>query len=206
MIILDNYKTKILEGTFISIDPSVGSGSSMPAWALYKQGKLVESGKWKIELDQELADRCRDLHGLVTALIKETTPLLVVVEKITAGGRFKRMDSLLKGVGAIMVAASPLPVLEISPRTWQTMKPDDYYKSDEQDAIAIGYYVVETSKGNSNGSKETPGTSRLRSLRQAAPRRSTRNTRATRKKLVRRRPRGKSSSSVRKKSSRASNR
>lgn len=146
----DNLKG-ILEGVVISIDPSIGSSSSMPGWAVYKEGKYIESGIFEIPIHKSLPERLRILSGRVRKLYNEWLPDVLVYEDIPAQrygmGNAVAHASLLKALGAILSVASeeggPEGYVGIMPVSWKKLVRDTYEKGDENDAVEIGYVVIE---------------------------------------------------------------
>jgi len=129
-------------GTMLAIDPSSGSQSSLPGYALFKAGKLVDAGV--VNLPKGTTALSNRLFQLRNALFQEfEQPDLLAVELISpvmpSGGRFqKNTGSLIKAVGAIL-SVWDVPVVEPSPTTWHTMTPASYIKGDMHDACMIGW-------------------------------------------------------------------
>lgn len=138
----------ILTGHILCVDPSSGSHSSLPGYAIYKQGELVESGVVQVDLGERIHSRLFEINR--TFREEFEVPDLLVLEWIPpmsfkSGLHTKAVASLHKGIGAIM-AAIPTPLLEVHPRTWQKFNTASYVKTDENDAIGIGFAVIQISK------------------------------------------------------------
>jgi hypothetical protein len=147
-----NALPEILDGVILSIDPSSGSTSSMPGWALYRKGELVESGIIEISYQHELPYRLRELHKYMHQLIDEFSPDVLVYEdlpprhyrggKSAYHGNDKGHASLLKSLGVIISIPGPDFYVGIHPLTWKRLVREDYVKGDESDAIEMGYIVI----------------------------------------------------------------
>lgn len=140
----------ILNGVFISIDPSIGSSSSMPGYAVYREGELVESGIFSIaHRDASIPDRLRALHNHVRKLYTKYEPDALVYEDIPVsrhGGRADSHASLLKAVGAILAVPGTTGHVGIYPVSWKSEARDTYVKGDEADAIEIGYVAIQVAR------------------------------------------------------------
>ncbi len=140
--------THLSKGIVLAVDPSVGSSSSMPGWAIYVHGSLRASGT--IPLDPQAPIHVR-LRGLVYALRKlhaEYSPDVLVYEEIPAqryggGGNAGAHASLLKAVGAILSTSGTDYVVGLLPVSWKPMARSSYVKGDEADAIEIGYIAIQ---------------------------------------------------------------
>ncbi len=138
----------LVSGTVLSIDPSIGSYSSMPGWAVYEAGELVESGR--LELDPSLPIPLR-LSRLVRKLALLPVPDILVYEKLPVsahgGGRSQvGHASLLMALGATLSVYGELPTVGIMPISWKKLVRPEYVKGDEADAIEIGHIVVTSAK------------------------------------------------------------
>lgn len=155
----------LLEGVVLSVDPSIGSTSSMPGWAVYRKGEFVASGTIQIPPQLKVWERLRRLANGMRHLYLEYTPDVLVYEEITAlnnrvGGNANAHASLLKALGVILSVPGPDGYVGIYPISWKKQVREDYVKSDERDAIEIGYVVIELAyhiratqmrKGKKNG-------------------------------------------------------
>lgn len=137
------YETQLRAGTALAIDPSSGSAGSLPGFALFKAGQLVDAGTIQIPRTGHIGNR---LFKLREALVTEfEKPDILIVELIapvmpSKNGNFlhKSAAALIKSVGAIL-SAWDVPILEVSPTTWHSMTPPDYVKGDCLDAQMIGW-------------------------------------------------------------------
>ena len=146
---VSKHAKTILEGTMLAIDPSTGSRSSMPGYAWYKKGKLIESGIFEINPGWS---RHKRLYEIGHTLREEfEMPDILAIEyiamvKFQGGISQAAIGALQKAIGAIY-AARPWPaVVEIPTSAWRHHKPEEYIKTDEWDAITIGLYCVNISK------------------------------------------------------------
>lgn len=137
----------ILEGQIVCIDPSIGSSSSMPGWAVYRAGLLVDSGTFSINPNQSIPDRLRTLNGLMRKLYNVYTPDVLCYEDIPplrqGGGNATSHASLLKAVGAILCIPGPDHYVGIQPISWKKMVREEYRKGDEEDAIELGWIIIQ---------------------------------------------------------------
>jgi len=139
---IEAHAELLLQGTLLAIDPSSGSAGSLPGYALFKGGRLVDAGTLELPRSGPLANR---LFLLRDTLAKEfDRPDLLAVELISPvmpsrKGIFlhKNSSSLIKAVGAVL-SCWDCPVVEVAPVTWHSMTPPHYQKSDAADACAIG--------------------------------------------------------------------
>ena len=157
--LIKKWKTQILGGKVICIDPSVGSTSSLPGIAIYSRGKLIESGTIAVKgLARPVADRLRDIgeylraRGEFDILVIEDVP---VTPRLPTGKlnvhRLPGHGSLLKAWGAAVGAVNCQQVIALTPRQWKKYLPEGYKKTDEWDAKALGHalfkYVEEIEDG-----------------------------------------------------------
>ncbi len=147
------YET-ILTGTLLCVDPSSGSESSMPGYALYDNGVMTEKGIVEVLSKgskvqnrlKELADCFREDFDAVDVLVIEDIPPIHGGARRGFGGRMKSHASLLKSVGAIIGAVKATHIVSINPRVWQKWKDENYVKSDDVDAQYMGIAAIEMSK------------------------------------------------------------
>jgi len=139
-----------LKGTLLAFDPSTGSHSSMPGYAIFKNGELVESGIIQVNPS---ARRNVRLFSITESLRTEfPKPDIIAIENIPPV-RYSRAGSMggwalvaiQRSIGAI-ISCFDCEYVEVSPKAWQNYKFHGYEKSDEHDAICIGLCVIETAK------------------------------------------------------------
>lgn len=139
----------LTEGTVVCIDPSAGSYSSMPGWAVYKQGELVESGIFQLNPADPIPTRLAELVYLVRKLYNMYQPDILVYEDIPAqrhGGNAVAHATLLKSVGAILSVSGPRDFVGLMPISWKKMIRPEYVKGDEADAVEMGYVAISESR------------------------------------------------------------
>lgn len=145
------HSSSLLNGTVIAIDPSSGSANSQPGYAVYHCGQLKDSGLVRIRSGDHISNR---LYRLSRSLLEEfEQPDLLVTENIPPfmgdgpGASFatRNVISLHQSVGVIM-SVWPVPVVAVSPRSWRSLIPDNYVKSDENDAIMIGWTAIQVAR------------------------------------------------------------
>lgn len=140
----------ILNGRLLCVDPSTGSTSSVPGFAVYEGGELIESGE--ITVDKS-ANRSLRLYEIARTIREEfDTPDILIVEYIPhmvyGQGKMNGVTlmALQKAIGAIIGAIPCKNLLEIPASAWKHHKPEGYIKSDEWDAIALGNCAINISK------------------------------------------------------------
>lgn len=153
----------ILEGRLIAIDPSCISVSSLPGYAIFSEGELVESGVISgISPAAPLEVRLQFLGKYCREEFEE--PDVLVVEHIQMGGRIN-MQSTIRAVGAIIGNFECEHVISVSPLAWQKyiekriplgggtdyLKYQEYkknVKSDAKDAEMLGFSVIYMAREN----------------------------------------------------------
>lgn len=137
-------------GWVLCIDPSIGSKSSAPGYAVSVGGVVTESGTIDTGRSKTTHDR---LYELGRTLREEfTTPSgdpwdLLIIEAIPAKrwratgwgqrGSIKQQVQLHRAVGAVHASIRALACIEVHPATWHTVAPAGYVKSDEGDALCM---------------------------------------------------------------------
>jgi hypothetical protein len=145
-IAIRKHGKQLLRGVALCIDPSIGSNSSMPGWAVYSAGILIESGTIEIDVVKELPPRLQALARKMYQLIQRWAPDVLVYENIPAqrhgGGNAESHASLLKALGVILSVAGPSGYIPLLPVVWKKHARPEYRKGDESDAIEIGYVAL----------------------------------------------------------------
>lgn len=141
----------IKTGHVLCIDPSVGSSSSLPGFAVYKKGKLVESGLIQVDLGKPLNKRLFEIRRTLQEDFE--VPDILILEYI-GGYAFGPMrynitayHSLIKAVGTVLASFNVDTVIEVPPAVWKKYVDDQYVKGDEADAVYIGRYVINSARG-----------------------------------------------------------
>ena len=144
--------SELTQGTVYSIDPSIGSASSQPGYAVWTAGELEDSGIIRLGCSKTAKTPSR-LHHLRMSLEKSFgKPDVVVVERIVANPRAAAYNNTTavkanQAIGVVM-AQWDVPVIEVSPTSWKSTAKtlSGYQKTDEWDAIAIGWCVIVKAK------------------------------------------------------------
>lgn len=140
----------LLEGVVCCFDPSIGSTSSMPGWAVSRAGVIFASGIFEIPAHETIPQRLNRLHGHVRKLYNLHSPDVCVYEQIPAlrqgGGNAWGHASLLKALGVILSVPGPADYVAIFPMSWKSLARDEYVKGDEADAIEILWVVIEEAR------------------------------------------------------------
>lgn len=142
--------TRFLIGdAVVSIDPSVGSHSSMPGWAVFRNGVFVARGTFPIDPTMSIPDKLHALNTAVRKLYDQVQPTVLVYEEIPAsrhGGSAASQATLHKALGAILSVPGPDYYVGIYPISWQALARDTYVKGDAEDAHEIGYVAIEQAR------------------------------------------------------------
>jgi hypothetical protein len=139
----------LTEGVVISIDPSIGSSSSMPGWAIFVAGSLTPIASGVIDLPrlESIPVRLRTLNRALVKLYAKYLPDVLVYEEIPAQrhgfGNANAHASLLKSLGVILSIPGPEGYVGIMPVSWKALVSDQYEKGDEADAREIGRIVIQ---------------------------------------------------------------
>lgn len=150
---ISKYAGIILTGTILVIDPSSGSNSSMPGYAIFQAGKKVESGIIQVPLGEPLGIRLQYINECLKN--EFISPDLFIIEDIPSKGYGTHAVShatLLKAVGAFMAGIRYDKYLEIHPHTWRAYalslpeNAEGYNKTDEMDAIMMGECVIQKAR------------------------------------------------------------
>lgn len=145
-------KHQMLTGYVLAIDPSSGSATSKQShigYAVFNQGEMTEQGFLAMK-GKGKAPWTR-LNIIQNMLIAEfSQPDVLVIEMIRT--IHQRMEmSLLWAVGVSVAALCPkYGMIEMPPQTWRRFIDDDYVKSDNNDAVAIGHAAFQLAQGTSN--------------------------------------------------------
>ena len=130
-------RTKVLGGYLLAVDPaSVSLG-----YALFHTGVLVKSGS--IQAKGDIGKR---LAKLTTELKKqvEGVEIDVLAIEFLRGG--VGHNYLIWSAGAVVSSILADHVVEVHSQSWKKLAGAHHKKSDENDAIAIGRFVVELCK------------------------------------------------------------
>lgn len=142
----------------MSVDPSIGSTSSQPGWAIYRKGNFIEGGIIPIPHHLSVPKRLRMLANGIRKLYRQYDPDVLIYEEITSvnnrvGGNSNAHASLLKALGVILSVPGPEGYVGIFPISWKKLARPEYIKGDKEDAIEIGYVVIQLAKEISNAKK-----------------------------------------------------
>lgn len=141
----------LLEGRVLSIDPSSGSASSMPGYAIYVAGKLVECGTIEIPYTKKSHVRLRYLKECIEKEFPENWDVLIMESlTIMQSTRRSAMSKLIESVGVILAAVKSDEVIYVAPASWHAYVRrkygDSYVKSDSEDARVMGELVIATAR------------------------------------------------------------
>jgi hypothetical protein len=144
------FRNVLLEGRVVAIDPSCGSNSSMPGYAIYNAGILIGSGVIQIPLARELHTKLQWLANYLRTDPKFQGIELLLIEAIpvTRHGRGANQlshSSLIKAVGAIISSINCPYIMYVPIQTWKAYANtvESYSKGDEADARMIGASIIQ---------------------------------------------------------------
>jgi len=147
---ISSHYREILEGTFIAFDPSSGSSSSMPGYAIFKEAKLIESGIIKLRPQDtknvrlySIAEAIREEFPQADIIAIENIPPVSYNRKGSMSGW--SLVALQRSVGALMSCFN-CSYIEVAPASWQKYKFEGYDKSDEMDSICIGLCCIDIAR------------------------------------------------------------
>jgi hypothetical protein len=142
------HASVITQGTMFSIDPSIGSQSSQPGYAVWKAGELEDSGIIRLGSSAGATVPQRLFHLRMTLEKQFNKPDIVIVERIVSNPRARNYNNttavkMNQAIGVVM-SQWDVPVIEVSPSSWKAVAKslDWYEKSDEHDAIVIGQCCI----------------------------------------------------------------
>jgi hypothetical protein len=131
-----------LEGTLLAIDPSSGSRGSMPGFAFFVKGVLKDAGTIQVIPGDDIHRR---LFELRRSLMEDfSIPDVLITENIPPfmdGGFNKSVLNLHYSVGVVM-SVFYCNMARIPPAVWRKYIPDNYEKTDRNDAIMLGYTAI----------------------------------------------------------------
>lgn len=149
--------SELTQGVVFSVDPSIGSKSSQPGYAVWKAGELEDSGIIRLGCSKEASVPAR-LHHLRMCLEDQfEKPDVVVVERIVSNPKAMNYNNttavkLNQAIGVVM-AQWEVPVIEVSPTSWKSVAKslDWYEKTDVNDAIVIGLCCIQKARAHIEG-------------------------------------------------------
>ena len=138
------YRKAITEGSMLVLDPSSGGTSnkgveSNAGWAVFKEGKLAESGILELDHGEKKEVRLRRLGAFMLSDFGHHD--LFVIEDITG---YKAPKTLIQACGGLITNTKSDGLIEMNVRTWQAiaLRLGGWEKSDEADAIYMGWACV----------------------------------------------------------------
>jgi hypothetical protein len=167
------YYAKVLRhadkarGKLLCVDPATGATSN-PGWALFQDGKLVDSGE-VTGLHGETPDRLFQLFWRLHDDGRFNNLNMLVVEQL----RGKMVAAQLHwSVGVILAALPAEVVCEIPIAVWKSVAAADpnYAKGDEADARTFGVATLAVAAGDAGTRSTRIATRRKRSRRSPAKR------------------------------------
>ena len=139
------HKKKILEGKFLSIDPSSGAigadgKASEAGWAVFENGRLTTSGTIDINESGAKQNRLRNLLEIIQREFTDEYDLLVL--ELIKGWRAQQ--SLIQSTGVVIAGINSEATFEINVTSWQAIarRLGTWEKSDEGDAVHIGAAAI----------------------------------------------------------------
>lgn len=144
----------LVHGRVLAIDPSVGSSSSQPGYAIYLAGRLLEYGTIEIPPTDSTHRRLYELGRSLREDFAEQQFDVLVVEDIPharyeatgirgiKGRSLETQIPLHRAVGAVLSNVAAEHCVAVTPITWRAFAPKDYVKSDAGDAVCIGHAAI----------------------------------------------------------------
>jgi len=153
----------LLKGNVLTIDPSSG-GSSMPGYAICREGRFVENGELRLPKGSLIHHRLHTLQKAIQALVDTHGPFDLLIHEDIAlafgakggaskgpkgskgnphGGFVTRGTTFLQWSVGVTLSAQPWPhVVRVAPQSWwawvrKNMPPDSYVKGDATDALCM---------------------------------------------------------------------
>lgn len=128
---------------FVAFDPSSGSRSSQPGFSLWHKGELHSAGLLPVGAGGPIHYRLRKLDQMVRGDAQLQLASVVAVEYIPPLIKGKAAIQLHKAIAVLETAAGTDRQLAVPAVTWRKHLPENYVKTDDHDAVAIGWAVVE---------------------------------------------------------------
>lgn len=138
---------RVLDGVMLVIDPSIGSDSSMPGYAVFVAGARTECGTIQVNPRASTHDRLYEIGLCLRTEFPAKIDVLVVEDIPTrrfnsyGRGSLKQQVQLHRAVGAVHASVAADHAVAVHPATWHSIVPEGYEKSDAADACAIGEVV-----------------------------------------------------------------
>lgn len=130
-------RTKVLGGYLLAVDPaSVSLG-----YALFQSGILVKSGS--IQAKGDIGKRLAKLTTELKKQVEDVEIDVLAIEFLRGGVGH---NYLIWSAGAVVSSVLADHVVEVHSQSWKKLITKAYKKSDENDAIMIGKFVVELCK------------------------------------------------------------
>ena len=150
---LQNAASRVaaLEGSMLVIDPSSGGTSkrgekSCAGWATFFEGKLIGSGILEYPSEKVVFKRLKTLRRYVTDFFDGDLYELFVLEDIRG---YRAQQSLIQSCGVYITSIDFEEFFQINVKTWKSIAKQwvGYVKSDENDAVYMGYAAVAIALG-----------------------------------------------------------
>jgi hypothetical protein len=135
---VERHTHELLTGSLLAVDPASGS-TSMPGYALFTQGRLVECGVITIEYSDKAQERLASLAECMRRNFPSVDVL--VVEEL----RGPKVHNVLHWATGTIISMVKAGVLIEAPTAWwkaYAKTQPGYEKADDQDALMIGETVL----------------------------------------------------------------
>lgn len=144
---IQEHRKPLLEGIVVSIDPSIGSSSSQPGWAVFRTSILQASGILEIDPTGSKFERLQRLAYLMRGLYSKWNPDILVYEELAprryGGGSAHGHASLLKALGVVLSVSGPTGAVGMPPTMWTKLKRPGYIKGDAEDAVEMAWIAID---------------------------------------------------------------
>ncbi len=139
---IEPLKDRLRDCHLLAVDPSSGSANSLPGYALFKAGKLIEAGVLEVPRSGPIWVRLQKQAWAWRECFE--VPDVLAIEGIAPyinGGNSKATINLQRAVGVAMANIATPNVIEVYAASWRKHVKglDNWNKTDYNDAILIGY-------------------------------------------------------------------
>jgi len=144
-------KKAALTGWMLCIDPSSGSENtkgekSEAGWAMFHEGKLLDSGTLKFPAEKVVFKRLRNIKEELYKIPNIEKTELFVIEDIRG---YRAQQSLIQACGIFIDRTPSNEFFQVNVQTWKAVARvlGGYIKGDEEDAKYMGYATVAIAHG-----------------------------------------------------------
>lgn len=146
---LSRVAPKVLYGTLVTVDPSIGSRDSQPGYAVFEKGVLSMSGTMAIDHKLSVYKRARLLHEMFSLMLPAPPDVLGIERLPTSFANVRCIWS----AGITVAAMNATQTIEICIPFWKAYAKTrpKYVKGDEADAVVMGEALIAYCKESLRG-------------------------------------------------------